>query len=135
MASQTATSSSHKFGGAGVGGGEPFGRGNCATAACIWSSAHFKLIAVGAFEQRGVGGGQDRIARIIAQGEAHSISRRGSDQRRAADGHVADRLGAIVHRAQGQRLEFVRQKTLIDHADGTGASSSLRQIVRQRLPW
>ena len=65
----------------------------------------------------------------------YPISRRRPDQRRAANGHVADRLGAIFHRAQGQRLEFVRQQPLIDHADRTAASSSLRQIVRHRLPW
>ncbi len=70
--------------------------------------------------QRLVGRGKPRVAGIIAQGEANSVSRRGPDERRTPDGHVADRLGAIFHRAQRQRLELMRKKPLVDHVNGAG---------------
>ena len=121
MASQTATSSSHNYGGAGVGGGEPLGGRQRGDGGLHLVEGPFEIDGGGAgLMERGVGGGQVRVARVVAERKADSVGGGGADERRAADGHVADGLGAFGHGAQSERAELVREEALVDDADGTG---------------
>ena len=133
IASLTATSSSHNSAARCQARVEPLRRRQLRDGGLHLVERPFQIDRGGPrLVQRRVGGGEAGIARIVAQREADAIGRRRADERRAAHGHVADRLGAFLHRAQVSVLNSCGSSRW---SITPTVSSSLRQIVRQRLPW
>lgn len=67
--------------------------------------------------QRLVGALQARIGTVHAHGERHAERGRGTDQRRAAHQHGADRVSRLLARGETSDDEFVRQPALVDGSD------------------
>ncbi len=116
IASLTATFLVAEPVGAGVGGGEPFFRGQLSHRRAHLFQGPAQVHRRGARgQEHGAGPLEHRVPGVALQGEADAVGRRGSDERGAPHRHVADRLGAVVHRGESQRFEGVRKQPLVDH--------------------